>query len=96
MNPFQKTAGIKCPIDLFPRQEAEITRLTHGINKATNAVEKARRAQALVEEVNVLLACQAYDEENLDCHLCHSISQLRHETAALVIKAARLGDLRRS
>lgn len=86
--------GIRCPIDLFPKQEAEIGRLTQEINQARTAAAKAPKAHALIEAVNVLLACEVYDEGNLNCRLCRNFSQLRHKTAALVVKAGRLDERR--
>jgi hypothetical protein len=83
-------ANIHCPIELFPRQEAEITRLTQEINRAPTATAKAPWAQELMEAVDVLLACEQYDGESLDCRLCRNFSELRHKTASLVIKAGRL------
>ena len=85
-----RQASIHCTIGLFPRQEEEINRLTQAINQARTAAEKAPWAQALIETVDVLLACEQYDEESLDCRLCRNFSKLRRKTAALVIKAERL------
>jgi len=89
-----RQANIHCPISLFPKQEAEITRLTQAINQARMAAEKAPWAQELIETVDVLLACEQYDEESLDCRLCRNFSELRHKTASLVIKAGRLAESR--
>jgi hypothetical protein len=83
-------AQINCPIDLFLRQEAEIARLTEAINAARTAEAKAPAAEALLEAVNVLLACEVYDEARLDCRLCRNFSQLRAKTANLILKAGRL------
>jgi hypothetical protein len=83
-------AQINCPIDLFPRQEAEIARLTEAINAARTAEAKAPAAEALLEAVNVLLACEVYDEARLDCRLCRNFSELRAKTAGLVLQAGRL------
>lgn len=83
-------ANIRCAVDLFPRQEAEIARLTRAINRATRAGEKAPWAQELIEAADVLLSCEHYDEGSVDCRLCHNFSELRHKTAALIIKAGRL------
>jgi hypothetical protein len=85
-----RQASIRCPIGLFPRQEEEIAQLTREINQARTAAEKAPWAQTLIETVDVLLACEHYDEESLDCRLCRNFSELRHKTAAVVIKAGRL------
>jgi hypothetical protein len=90
MRGSDRPVGIHCPIGLFPRQEAEIARLTQEINRAPTAAEKAPWAQALIEAVDVLLACEQYDEKSLDCRLCHNFSDLRRKTAALVVKAGRL------
>ena len=87
-------ANIYCTIGLYPRQEEEINHLTQAINQARTAAEKAPWAQALIETVDVLLACEQYDEESLDCRLCRSFSELRRKTAALVIKAGHL-DVKR-
>jgi hypothetical protein len=89
-------ASIQCPIGLFRRQEEEINRLTQEINQARTAAEKAPWAQALIEAVDVLLACEQYDQESLDCRLCRNFSELRRKTAALVVKAGHLDDRRRS
>jgi hypothetical protein len=93
---MSRQASIHCPIDLFPRQEEKIARLTQEINQARAAAEKAPWAQALVEAVDVLLVCEQYDEESLDCRLCRNFSELRRKTAALLVKAGRLDDRRRS
>jgi len=77
---------------LFPRQEEEIARLTQAINQAPTAAEKVPWAQALIEAVDVLLACEQYDEKSLDCRLCCNFSELRRKTASLVVKAGHLAD----
>jgi hypothetical protein len=89
MKETSRRASIQCPIALFPRQEAEVARLTQAINQAPTAAEKAPWAQALIEAVDVLLACEQYDEESLDCRLCRNFSELRRKTAMLVVKAGR-------
>ena len=91
-----RRASIHCPIGLFPRQEEEIARLTQAINQARTAAEKAPWAQALIETVDVLLACEQYDEGSMDCRLCRNFSELRRKTAALVVEAGRLEDRRQS
>ncbi|MBU0703242.1 MAG: hypothetical protein KKC18_05185 [Chloroflexi bacterium] len=90
MSRRDRPAGIRCPIGIFPRQEAEITRLTQAINQSPTAAEKAPWAQELIEAVDVLLACDRYDEADLHCRLCRNFSELRHKTATLVIKAGCL------
>jgi hypothetical protein len=81
---------IHCPIDLFLRQEAKITRLTDALNQAATVTEKVPWAEATIEAVDVLLACEQYDKASLDCRLCRRFSRLRRETATLVVKASRL------
>ena len=88
-------ANIHCPIDLFPKQEGEIGRLTQTINQVQGAAQKAPYALAMIDAVEVLLACQSYDQENLNCRLCRNISELRFKTYSLVAKAGRLDDSRR-
>jgi hypothetical protein len=85
-----RPAGLRCPIGLFPKQEAEVTRLTQAINQASTATEKAPWAQELIETVGVLLACAEYDEGSVDCRLCRNFSGLRGKTASLVVKVAHL------
>jgi hypothetical protein len=87
---IDRQASIHCPIGLFPRQEEEIAHLTQEINQARTAAEKAPWAQALIEAVDVLLACEQYDEGSINCRLCRNFSELRRKTAALVIRASRL------
>ncbi len=87
---------IQCPIDLYPRQEAEIERLTRSINQERTAAQKAPYAQSLLETVDILLDCRAYAEDSSDCRLCRNFSELRHKTAALVVKAGQLDQRRRS
>jgi len=87
-------ASIRCPIGLFPRQEEEIARLTWEINQARTAAEKAPRAQAFIEAIDVLLACESYNEESLECRFCRKFSELRRKAATLVVNAGRL-DVKR-
>ncbi len=84
------TATIDCPIGLFPQQDTEIARLTRAINQAPTARQKAPLAEELLEAVDVLLRCEVFDTTQNACHLCRNISQLRHKTAALVVRAGQL------
>ena len=90
MEKADNQASISCPIDLFPKQEVEIARLTRSINEASTAAQKGPFAQSLAEAVTVLLDCPAYDEENVNCNLCRNFSELRRKTANLVVAAGRL------
>ncbi|PJH75486.1 MAG: hypothetical protein CO064_06425 [Anaerolineae bacterium CG_4_9_14_0_8_um_filter_58_9] len=83
-------AKIQCPIDLFSRQEEEIAHLTRAINQARTTDQKAPWAQALIEAVDVLLACKQYDQASMDCRLCYNFAELRRKMATLVVKAMRL------
>ncbi len=85
-------AHISCSIGLFPKQDAEVARQTEAINAARTARDKAPAAEAMLEAVNVLLACSAYDESRLDCRLCRNFSQLRAKMARLVVRAGKLGQ----
>ena len=82
--------SIHCPIDLFPQQEAEITRLTEAINQAPTAAEKVPFAQALVAAADVLLACNYHDNESMDCRLCRNLAAVRHRRAGLIVQVGRL------
>jgi len=88
------TTSVQCPIDLFPRQEAEVARLTEALNRAPTAAQKAPWAESLIQAVDVLLACEQYDAGRLHCRLCRHFSELRRKTAALVVKAGRRADSR--
>ena len=56
---------IKCPIGLFEPQEDKIEVLTQAINASHTASEKAPNARMLIDgEVNVLLDCPSYDQDN--------------------------------
>ncbi|MBL7183775.1 MAG: hypothetical protein ISS50_04920 [Anaerolineae bacterium] len=81
--------GIRCP--RFSAQERICVGLTEQINAARTAVEKAARAEDLIEVVQELLDCEEYEEEeSLDCQYCRNVSLLRKKTAELVRKASAL------
>jgi hypothetical protein len=46
----------------------------------------------LIDEVNVLMDCASYDRANFNCRLCRSFSELRLQTATLIISAGALGS----
>jgi hypothetical protein len=81
---------INCPINLYSRQEEKIQRLTESINNAKSAAQKLPYAEALIEEVEVLLSCESFSEQNSNCQYCQNIAKLRKKTANLVIKAGRI------
>jgi hypothetical protein len=84
----EDNAKISCPT--FQKQEPLIKDITDKINKAKGVQEKARFAEELQKEVDVLLSCPDYDGKSLDCKSCHFIANLRKKTADLIIKAKRL------
>ena len=76
----------------FQKQEPVIKDITDKINRteAKGVLEKARFAEELQKEVEVLLSCPDYNKEKLDCDSCHFIAKLRKKTADLITKAKRL------
>ena len=87
--------GIRCPNGLFDAQETKIEALTSAINMARTAQEKMPRAHDLINEVSILLECRSFDRTNRNCGLCRSFSELRLETANLIVKAGARDALRR-
>jgi hypothetical protein len=82
---------INCPIGLFGPQEDKIETITKLLNAAPTPSQKAPFAQELVDEVGVLLMCRSYDPDNVNCGLCRGFSELRMQTANLVLKMAGSG-----
>jgi len=80
---------IKCPV--FLKREWTIKELTRDINEAREVSDKAERAKQLKNQVELLLSCEKYDEKNADCKNCRTISNLRKQTAELLIKMKGLG-----
>jgi len=85
---FKEEPEISCPA--FQKQELIIKDITDKINMAKGVLEKAKFAEELLEEVNVLLSCPDYNGKKLDCKNCHLIANLRKKTADLIIKAKKL------
>jgi hypothetical protein len=86
---MERNARINCPT--FQKQEPIIKDITDKINKAKAVREKARFAEELEKELDVLLSCPDYESQSLDCKNCHFISNLRKETSNLIIRAKKLG-----
>ncbi len=80
----------KISCSIFQKQEPVIKDVTDKINKAKGVQEKARFAEKLQEEVDVLLSCTDYKSESLDCKNCHFIANFRKATVRLIIKAKKL------
>lgn len=78
---------IQCPV--FNRREPVIKRITHEINKAHGAREKARWVEELLKEVKSLLECPQHDAAKLDCMNCRTICEFGNRTANLVLKAGK-------
>jgi len=85
----QTVTNIDCPINLFPQQESRIQELTQQINEARRIQQKAELAHALREEVEVLLGCSAFDEDNIHCVNCQAISGVRSKTATLILRTEK-------
>ena len=75
---------------VFRKQETVIKDLTDKINAVEQVQEKAKFAEELEKEVNVLLNCLEYQTDSFDCKNCRSIAGLRKATANLIIKAKNL------
>ena len=84
----EKNAEISCSV--FQKQEPVIADITAKINSAKGVLAKAEFAEELQQEVDVLLSCSDYDEENTDCNNCRFIANVRAKTAGLIIKAKKL------
>lgn len=84
----KKTSRINCLT--FQKQERVITGVTDKINKAEDVQEKAKFAEELHKEVDVLLSCPDSNKEKLDCKNCRFIASLRRKTADVIIKAKKL------
>jgi len=84
----ENKADIDCPT--FQEREAAIKDVTAKINSATDITEKAKFAERLRKEVEVLLSCHEYDEKCIDCKNCRFVMNVRKKTAELVIKAKKL------
>ncbi len=88
----ENKSKISCPA--FQKQESVIKDITNKTNQAKGVLEKARFAEELRREVEVLLSCQDYDGKSLDCKNCRFIANLRKKTADLIIKAKKLTQRR--
>lgn len=70
----------------FFQQESKIRVLTDKINRSKDIGQKARFAEEMAKEVEILLSCQDYDEHSQDCVDCHTISILRRKVDKLILK----------
>ena len=81
--------GFKITCQTFQKQESVIKDITDKINKAKEVKEKAKFAEELQKEVDVLLSCPDYKKESLNCKNCHFITNLRKRSADLIITTAK-------
>ncbi|MGB0087540.1 MAG: hypothetical protein WBP94_19460 [Rhodomicrobiaceae bacterium] len=88
MPPAQGHAQLNCPIGLFERIEPEIQTITARMNQAPAPGEKAEYARGLLAKVERLLECESFDDGNLNCRMCRDVSNLRRQTATLILKMA--------
>ncbi len=84
----ENKAKINC--SSFQKQEPVIKDITDKINQAKGVLEKAKYAEELQKEAEVLLYCPDYDGKRLDCKNCHFITNLRKKTSNLIIKAKKI------
>ncbi|MCF7888933.1 MAG: hypothetical protein K9L78_02335 [Victivallales bacterium] len=83
-----ETNEIQC--SFFLQHENKIQSLTREINAHEKAGEKKTFAEELIEETELLLNCEEFDENEFDCINCHTISTLRKRTAGLISKVGML------
>lgn len=76
---------------IFNQAEATMNDITKKINQAMTVDQKAEHAQKLLDKATELLNCPRLDKQNRDCKNCGIISNLRKETAELILKARKLG-----
>jgi hypothetical protein len=85
---------LMCPIGRFENAEPEIRDITAQLNHARAVAEKAKFARALDAVVAPLLECHAYNGDNTNCRLCREFSQLRRQTASLIVKMTAAASMR--
>lgn len=83
-------ASIRCPISVFEEQEKEIQKLTKRINATRDIAEKERCTEMMLEELGVLLSCQAYNKKDENCVNCRRVSTLRKTGAEVALKGIQL------
>jgi len=90
ITPRTKNFGVGVNCLTFQKQESKIKDITGRINQSKRVLEKARFAEELQREVDILFPCPNYDGKSLDCKNCHFIANVRKKTADLIIKAKKL------
>lgn len=63
--------------------------LTRRIHDAKRVQRKAELAHMLREEVEILVRCSAFDEGNIHCANCRTISGVRDKMATLILRTEK-------
>lgn len=82
--------SVHCPISVFEEQEKEIQELTKRINATRDIAEKERCTEMMLEELGVLLSCEAYNKKDENCVNCRGVSTLRKTGAEVALKGIQL------
>lgn len=83
---------IECPINLFQEQEKKMQAIIHNLNQTKIIDEKASYANELQKEINVLLECKSYDENNTNCKSCQTVAGLRQKVVGVVLKTQQVAE----
>lgn len=84
----EEKVGIDC--SMFRSAEEVMKRLTREINEAQDIETKVAKAQALIDETGLILSCDEYDVNSMDCRNCRAITDIRKYAAEIIKKAQRL------
>lgn len=87
INPPPKIFSVRINCLTFQKQELIVRNIIDNINMAKGILEKARFAEEIQKEMDVLLSCSGYDLKRSDCKNCRFIANLRKEEASSIIKA---------
>jgi hypothetical protein len=80
----------KISCSTFQKQEPVIKDITDKVNKAKGVEEKAKFAEELQKEIDVLLSCPDYNVKKLECMKCRTVTKLRQQTANMILKVKKL------
>jgi hypothetical protein len=83
---------IHCSNSVFDDQENEIQKLTKRINETRDIAEKERCTKTMLEELRILLSCQAYNKEDENCTNCRRVSSLRKTGGEVVLKGIQVAQ----
>lgn len=79
--------------NMLRKLNPRIEELTAQINAERDPSEKARLAQELEQEVDVLLDCANHQAGRLECQSCRLIAGLRQKATRLVRAAGQISRL---